>query len=177
MYCSLSGSSVHGILQARILEWVAISFSRGSSQPGGSEVKNLPAMWETCVWSLDMKIPLEKGMAPHSSILAWKIPQRSLAGYSLGRHRNGHDWATNKWCWHNYYPYAKERKRDLTYSHHIGFPGGSVVRNPPANAGDMGSIPGSGRYPGEGNVNPLQYSYLENSMDRGAWWATVSTGL
>ena len=59
----------------------------------------------------------------------------------------------------------------------MSFPGGSVVRNPPANAGDMGSIPGSGRYPGEGNVNPLQYSYLENSMDRGAWWATVSIGL
>ena len=41
------------------------------------------------------------------------------------------------------------------------------------NAGDMGSIPGSGRSPGEGNGNSLQYSCLENSMDRGAWWATV----
>ena len=41
------------------------------------------------------------------------------------------------------------------------------------NAGDPGSIPGLGRYPGEGNGNPLQYSCLENSMDRGAWWATV----
>ena len=43
-----------------------------------------------------------------------------------------------------------------------GFPGGSVVKNPPANAGDVGSIPGSGRSPGEGNGNPLQYSCLEN---------------
>ena len=42
-----------------------------------------------------------------------------------------------------------------------GFPGGSVVKNPPANAGDTGSIPGSGRSPGEGNGNPLQYSCLE----------------
>ena len=47
------------------------------------------------------------------------------------------------------------------------------VKNLPANAGDLGSIPGSGRFPGEGNGNPLQYSRLENSMDRGAWWATV----
>ena len=48
-----------------------------------------------------------------------------------------------------------------------------MVKNPPANAGDMGSIPGWGRSPGEENGNPLQYSYLENPMDRGAWWATV----
>ena len=49
----------------------------------------------------------------------------------------------------------------------------SVVKNPPANAGDAGSVPGSGRSPGEGNANPLQYSCLENPMDRGAWQATV----
>jgi len=51
-----------------------------------------------------------------------------------------------------------------------------VVKNSPANAGDtgdMGLIPRSGRSPGGGNDNPLQYSCLENSMDRGAWWATV----
>ena len=54
-----------------------------------------------------------------------------------------------------------------------GFPCGSVVKNLPANAGDVGSIPGSGRYPRVGNGNPLQYSCLENSMDRGAWWTVV----
>ena len=48
-----------------------------------------------------------------------------------------------------------------------------LVKNPPASAGDAGSIPGSGRYPGGGHDNPLQYSCLENPMDRGAWWATV----
>ena len=51
-----------------------------------------------------------------------------------------------------------------------------MVKNPPANAGDvrdMGAIPGLGRSPGEGTGNPLQYSCLENPMDRGAWWATV----
>ena len=52
-----------------------------------------------------------------------------------------------------------------------GFPGGSVIKNPPANAGDLGLISGSGRSHGEGN--PLQYSCLENPMDRGAWQATV----
>ena len=53
------------------------------------------------------------------------------------------------------------------------FTSGSVVKNPPANAGDAGLIPGSGRSPGERNGNPLWYSCLETSMDRGAWWASV----
>ena len=64
----------------------------------------------------------------------------------------------------------------IRYSTYLGFPAGTVVKNPPANAGDardVGSIPGSGRSPGVGNGNPLQYSCLENSMDRGAWQATV----
>ena len=52
-------------------------------------------------------------------------------------------------------------------------PRGSVVKNSPAIAGDAGWIPGSGRSPGGGNGNPLQYSCLENPMDRGAWRATV----
>ena len=59
------------------------------------------------------------------------------------------------------------------------FPGGSAVKNPPANAGDARDadlIPGSGRSPGEGNGNPLQDSWLENSMDRKAWW-TQSVGV
>ena len=54
-----------------------------------------------------------------------------------------------------------------------GFPGGSEVKASACNAGNPGSIPGSGRSPGEGNGNPLQYSCLENPMDRGAWWAIV----
>ena len=54
-----------------------------------------------------------------------------------------------------------------------GFPGGSVVKNPPANAGDTGLIPESGRPSGEGNGNLLQCSRLGNPMNRGAWWATV----
>ena len=53
------------------------------------------------------------------------------------------------------------------------FPGGSGVKNLPANEGDTGLIPESGRSPGEGNGTPLQYPCLENPMDGGAWWATA----
>ena len=55
----------------------------------------------------------------------------------------------------------------------MGFPGGSEVKASACNAGDLGLIHGSGRSPGERNGNPLQYSCLENPMDRGAWQATV----
>ena len=55
----------------------------------------------------------------------------------------------------------------------MGFPGGSGVKNPPVNSGDMGLIPGSRRSPEEGNGNPLEHSCLENPMDRGAWQAIV----
>ena len=55
----------------------------------------------------------------------------------------------------------------------MGFPGGSDGMASACHAGDLGLIPGSGRSPGDGNGNPLQYSCLENSMDGGAWWATV----
>ena len=55
----------------------------------------------------------------------------------------------------------------------MGFQGGSVVKNPPGNAGDAGAITEWGRSPGEENGNPLQCSCLGNPMDRGAWWATV----
>ena len=59
------------------------------------------------------------------------------------------------------------------YSVDMGFPGGSEGKASAWNAGDLGSIPGLGRSPGEGNGNPLQFSCLENSMDGGAWWAIV----
>ena len=58
-------------------------------------------------------------------------------------------------------------------SRFLGFPGGSVVKNPPVNARHLGSITGSGRSSGEENGNPFEYSRLGNPMDRGAWWATV----
>ena len=65
--------------------------------PGGSEVKNLPAMWETWVWSLGWEDPLEKGMATHSSILAWRSPWTEKPGQlqSMESARVGHNWASN----------------------------------------------------------------------------------
>ena len=79
---------------------------------------------------------------------------------------------------HNNLKQEKNLKRIYIYTHtHIwGFPGGTVVKHPPDNAGDakdMGLIPEWGRSPGRGSDNPLQYSWLKNSMDRGAWRATV----
>ena len=108
MDCSSLGSSVHGILQARTLELVAVSFSRGSSQSRdqtciyykislvAQTVKCLPTMWETRVQSLGWEDPLEKEMATHSSILAWRIPRMEEPGglQSTGSQRVGHDWAT-----------------------------------------------------------------------------------
>ena len=58
-----------------------------------------------------------------------------------------------------------------TLGYILGFPGGSAGKVSACNAGDLGLIPGSGRSPGEGNDSPLQYSCLENPMDREAWWA------
>ena len=56
---------------------------------------------------------------------------------------------------------------------YLGFPGGSNSKASACNEGDLGLIPGLGRSPGEGNGDPLQYSCLDNSKDRGGWWATV----
>ena len=66
-----------------------------------------------------------------------------------------------------------QNKKFITFICEGDFPGGSVAKNPPANAGNAGLTPGSGRSSGEANGNPLQYSCLGNPMDRGALWATV----
>ena len=91
MDCRTPGSSVHGILQARILEWVAISYSRGSSGPAmagrlftpchlGSHLMRRTEMLEIQDQSLGQEDPLEEGMATHSSILAWRIPRTEEPG-------------------------------------------------------------------------------------------------
>ena len=66
-----------------------------------------------------------------------------------------------------------ENKMIYIYRYTLCFSGGAVVKTPPANAGNAGLIPGSGRSPGVGNDNPLQNSCLENPMDSGAWQVTV----
>ena len=80
-------------------------------------------------------------------------------------------------CWMNYLPAVWKNIMlspiNTTVSCRMGFPQGLVVKDLPANAGELGLIPGSGRYPKEWNGNSLQYSCLRNPMDRGAWWATI----
>ena len=119
-------------------------------------VKHLPATWKTWVRSL-RKIPWRRKWQPTPALLPGESHgRRSLVGYS--------PWG----C----------KESDTTEQLHFptlsgGFPDGSVVKNPPANAGHVDLIPGSGRSPGEGSGNPLQCSCLGNPMDRGAWRATV----
>ena len=108
MDCSLPGSSVYGIFQAIVLEWIAIFFSKGSSRPRdrtqvsrivdrcslvAQTVKNLPAMQETWVRSLGWEDLLEKAMGTYCSILAWRIPWTEEPGrlQSMGLQRVGHD--------------------------------------------------------------------------------------
>ena len=112
-------------------------------------VMNLPAMWETRVQSIIWEDTLEKGMATYSSILAWRIPWTDEPGrlQSIELQRAGHDFG--------------------------GFPDGLDGKESACNVGDPGSVPGLGRSPGGGYGNPLQYSCLENLMDRGVWRATV----
>ena len=75
-------------------------------------------------------------------------------------------------CWNSITFTSILLARELSKAQ-LAFPGSSEVKASACNAGDLGSILGLGRSPGEGNGNPLQYSCLENPMDRGAWWATV----
>ena len=74
------------------------------------------------------------------------------------------------------FQYREENKKFLTLYEvlaQLGFPSGSAVKNPPVSAGDLGSVPGQGRFCGEGSGNPLQYAYLGNTMDRRAWRTVV----
>ena len=120
-------------------------------------VKNPPAMLETWVQSLSWEDPLEKAWPPTPVFLPGKSHgQRSLVSYS--------PWGCKE-------SDITERLSLSLSDGPRGFPGGSVVKNLPANAGDTrdaGLIPGSGRSPGGGNGNLLQYFCLENPMDRGA---------
>ena len=103
---------------------------------------------------------LEKEMATHSSVLAWRIPGTAEPGglLSVGLHRVRHDWS------------------DLAAAASLLAPQVAlVVENLPGQETQEihGLIPGLGRYSGGGHDNPLQYSCLRNFMDRGAWWTTI----
>ena len=106
----------------------------------------------TGTMSLGWEDPLEKEMATHSSTIAWKLPWTEEPGrlQSIGSQRVGHEWVTS-----------------------LSLSAGKESTCNAEDAGEVGSIPGLGIRPGGGHGNPLQYSCLENSMDGGAWWATV----
>ena len=144
-------------------------------------------------------------MATHSSILAWRIPWTEEPGrlQSKGSQRVGHDWMTNT-CLSNlsihlspclssviflslyidlayiyFYHLSTIGYPSFVYPHHIliwDFPGTLHGKQSVCNEGDRGLIPGLGRSPGGGHGSPLQYSCLENPIDRGAWWALQSLG-
>ena len=167
--CFLAFSPSHQInpLLESYTEWIRCNYCDIKTQT----VKNRPAMWETRVWSLGQEDPLEEEMATDSSILAWRIPWKEEPGSGLqpmGSERAGHNWETNIFTFHNHInhdfvcdrekPENTEKNQSWTLriygSLYYGWPGGSVVKNLPANAEDLGSIRGLGRSPGEGNGSP-----------------------
>ena len=149
MDCSPPASSVHRILQARKLEWVAIPFSRGSFQPrvrarGCANCQSLPH-------------GLQHARLPCSSITNSQSLLK-LMSTELVMPSN-----------HLFLCHPLLLPPSIFPSIRVFSPQVMlVVKNPPANAGDPGSMPGSGRSPGGGHGNPLQYSCLENPMERQA---------
>ena len=162
--------------------------------PGSSVVKNLPARQDIWFRSLGQEDPLEKGMAARSSILAWEIPwTESLVGYTLGGRKESNDWHRLAQTYIpslGLFPFQPPQLNctsdpllpclkpfqgflvpaeynSVLYYRNYGSDGNGST----CSAGDLGSIPGLKRSPGEGNGNPFQESCLENSVDKGAWWA------
>ena len=154
---------------------------------GGSVVKNLPGKQETWVQSLGQEDPLEKEMATHSSILAWRISWTEEPGglQSIGwqesdtteQLHNKKDSGVNTtffWLLDSLSPrltFISIPSLHDPLSLSLGFPDGSHSKESACNAGHLGSTPGLGRSPGGGQGDPLQYSCLENLIDTGAWRA------
>ena len=171
MDCSPPDSSVHGIFQARILEWVAISFSRDLPDPGielGSSASQADALPSEPPGKPQEKYffePLFLGGGGQEYWSGLPFPSPGIfptQGLNLGL------------------PHCRQILYHLShqgswspFTHSQVFSGGSDGKEFVCNAGDLGSISGSGRSPAEGNNNPFQYSCLENLMDKGAWWAAV----
>ena len=148
--------------------------------PGGSDSKKSAFCVGNRVWSLGRDDLLEKGMATHSSILAWRILQTEEPGglQTIGSQRVWHGWATNTFIFTLIQSITNGKIKDTKYrlSENEGFQGGASGKESACKCRSMrceDSVPGCGRSPGEGNGHPLQYSCLENPTDRGDWWATV----
>ena len=137
MDCSPPGSSVHGILQVKILEWVAIPSSRGSSQPRDQTLVSRIAGWFFTIWALG-KTHIRRIYFTIWEYCALNFPMELFFLKPLILHIESSLMA-------------------------------QTVKASAYNAGNPGSIPGSGRSPGEGNGNPFQYPCLENPMDIEAW--------
>ena len=178
MDCSLLDSTVHGILQATMVKWVAIHFSRGSSQPRdqtwvlhcgqilyhlshqavNSNMKNIfkklsrRSRMQNCTYCIFTTIitNMDKSEKEYS--------KRRISDVLVS------------WSHLSVFSFDSTFSRFEVYQSYlyIGFPSNSDSKASACNARDLGSIPVLGRFPGEGNGNQLQYSCWENSMDRGA---------
>ena len=144
MHCGPLGSPFYGIFQARVLEWVALSYSRDLESNGllipiqHQESESSARQWfcnKTCMTVLFIM----------SKVRLFISKLRNLSIYNI-------------LTWDIYIRIS-----------YMGFPGGSDGKESACSAGDPGSIPGPGRSPGERNGYPLQYSCLENPMERGGW--------
>ena len=168
MDCNLPRSSIHGLFQARVLEWVAISFSRGTSQPRNRT-------WVSHIVGRCFTIWTTRWILNH-----WhtrEVPILFLTGKPEPSNiiKSAFIWLNVQWRLKIFILKEKCRK-SILFFFKLGyscFPGGSDSKESACNAGDLDSIPGLGRSPGEGNGYPLQYSYMDNPMDRGTWHAAV----
>ena len=169
MDCNPPGSSVRGIVQARILEWVAIPFSRGSSWPGiksrsSALQDSLPTEPPGKGMGNDQRIcnsdAIRSGFQNAPSYLRGRWGQRSQAG-SWQEHQNRRGTLGIRKI-----PWRRDRLPTPVF---LGFSGGSDGIESACNAGDPSSNPGLGRSPGGGYGSSLQYSCLESPMQRGAW--------
>ena len=136
---------------------------------------------ELCVPSLDGEDSLEEGMATNSSILAWRIPWTEKLVLHVMAIGSQSQTQLKRFNMHSFGhiiiqvgSFCCQLKIYFVSNHSIyELPQWLNSIESTRNAGDLGSIPGSGRSPGGGNSNPLQYTCLKNPMDRGAWRATV----
>ena len=167
------GSSVCGIFQARILEWVVISFSRGFSWPRNQICEPTSSTLAIlCLVTQSCPTLCNPGSSVHGDSLGKNTAvgcHALLQGSSQSRDQTQVSCIAGKFftVWATTETYIGSQ---ILYHRGSRWFSG---KESACNAGDTVSVPGSGRFPGEGNGNPFQYSYLGNFMDRGAWWATV----
>ena len=190
MDCSLPGSSVHGILQAIVLEWIAIPFSRGSSQPRDQTwvfdiVGRFFALWVTREAPVNQWATHKKSFSTHVLINKHQVPNTVLPEYSTF-------WVSLRFftfpsvsippvlVWAFKHPHLKFHNELLplevneSSKSFLGFLDSSFGKESACNAGDPGLIPGSGSSPGEGINCPFQYSWtslvaqtVKNRLQRG----------